>query len=602
MSFESNWSFDSKSLISGTFDNRAFPFQGMSQRYIDGASKIKHWIFDNFSYFVAANFWDGFNRAVLSPIYRIDDISNGTFAVVQRIPTNGARDWAFLTIPGSSTSFVAIANFVGNSYIYKWNGPRDIRSFAIPEPGSGYLDGDVVLRGSSRLLARFTVDGPIGSVLSMKPNAEANITGCAIAIFTGMQVVYSTATMRCEVGSRIISDSELSGYVSAVTSSQGRIVNITLENITKAYAKNPSLKLDPKSKAADSCTCLLGDWNKCIVLTGIPNTLKIVPKSGIGGFSGSVIQVSGSGSIITASVDSAGSGYSDDFDIDVEDVSSLNPKCICADSDGKSISWNKCIDIKLSVGAIKSVAALQTGLKYFADVEHEIVFSSAKTVMTGTVTQVAVKSNASSNCSLQIYSGFQIRSNSTMGCSAGTRISTNVSGSILEGIISSVDKNGSILGISLIKAVKVYGSDPVSYFISTDTISGNRSNSSEACTCLLGSWSNCLRLNRTKNRIKIIPSDGKGGFEAEVTEVDSMGSILAVSLINSGAGYPEPPSITATEEFQAGSPCQCGLDTSKTMQWSQCIRVVVAKNALIVPTPVRDVPARNVARKVLNFF
>ena len=579
--------------VSNEYESKAYPFSRVSVFVVDGAAKLKYWVKDGISYLFAANYWDGFNRALLSSIFRIDDIINGDLALVQGIPTNGARDCVVVIPPGSPSTYVAIANYYGTSYLYRWNGPSVVSGLEIINPGNGYVDGDLgiqrtaKLNGSMPFFGKFTVDGPIGAIFKLEVLKTANITGCTLAVYSGMRVK-TNQTARCKVGSRLVSG-ELIGNVTSV-GTNGQIMNITLIHGAKAFGTVPLILVDTTSDI-DDCTCLLGSWTHCIELLTTNNTIQVRPSSGIGGFLGIVTQVSGEGSILNMSVTSPGLGYDSDFGIVIQDASVFAPTCSCSGPGGAAVDWKFCISAQMHVGAIQSATIVEQGSMYFPDEEVMMQYNSSTSVITGTVTQVSVKSLLTSNCILQVYSALRTKPNSTKGCRAGMNITANISGQAIVGKIIAVDSQGRILNATLNQPFKAFGGVP-SLSVNATGVKTNVS----TCTCLLGTWNQCLSLVLSQNNITIVPSNRSGGFEAAVTQVDSLGRISAVTLLNRGAGYLPYFSITVIEQFSTSTPCSCG---DSNLPWTSCISVVVASpDATIIAKPLRDTPTPYLGRKV----
>ena len=56
----------------GTFDSKEVPFAGISSLHMLGVSSIRSFTLDSETFFLVANYWDGKETRVLSPILRLD--------------------------------------------------------------------------------------------------------------------------------------------------------------------------------------------------------------------------------------------------------------------------------------------------------------------------------------------------------------------------------------------------------------------------------------------------------------------------------------------------------------------------------------------------
>jgi hypothetical protein len=474
--------------------------------------------------------------------------------------------------------------------LYRWNGPSAISGLKIINPGFGFIDGDLLVQRAASsngtvpdaFTGRFQVDGPVGGIMRLKISDSTSISGCSLSVYTGLRIL-TNQTLECRVGSSLEGNYGLKWNITAV-GTKGQILNVSLLQGAKAFGADPRLKVND----GENCSCLLGPWSKCVQLIRESRSIQIMPASGLGGFLGSVTKVSESGSILNAQIVNSGLGYDDDFDVQMFENNTYGPKCACR-AQNVEVSWKNCISSEKFSGRVTSVTILKGGSKYFPDEQLQLVYNSTSRVMTGSVTQVTIKSIETLNCFLKVYTDFKITPSSTEGCQVGMEIRANVSGSMMLGNITSVssDGQGRILKVSVVNRVKVNGAEPAL------TIE-DRVNSS--CRCLSGDWSKCIALVQSLNNIQIVPSNGQGGFSANVTQVDNLGRITRLSLTSTGGGYTSQFPLKAVEQFAEVTPCLCG---DGSVPWSDCIHVVVASpNVKVVPLPINDVPSTSQERRV----
>ena len=584
---------------SGYFANLKYPFSAVSGwRFpVDGASKIEIFEVNNTNYVFVANFWNGLVFNISSSIFRIDGnlSQNMQMTYVQGIETNGARDFRLFFVDRARSFYVAVANFLGDSVVFRWAGPRYIEYIYAVDSGSGYADGDILLTENSyvdvesesrpHFRANFSVDGKMGG---LKIWLKSNYTrGCALYAISSI-FPNSSKTLNCKIGNLIEGLNSWSGLLGNVTKvdNYGRILDISLVSGVKVLNVSlaPEIALrDYQNVSNTSCQCVSGDWSDCLGFLVSQVNLQIIVRDNLKqgmGFSGSVDAVNSDGSVRNVSVQFEGVGYSENITFEILEETDVplvsNQTCECF-ADGAS-SWNGCIGYYRNRGAVNKTIILNRGNKYFSDEHLEIVYTGTQIPMTSTITEMWIKPTPSRNCALELYSSVYAKENSTLNCSVGLLLTGSSDGTGLVGNITSIDAFGRITGIEILRTAKVFDENP------NIQINGDPHNS---CTCLAGKWSDCLNLISSPVKIDIRIDGDMTGFHSQVNNVSKFGSILGVQISSHGSGFSSRmidglkfvvhESSDFDHLYPWGIPtqqCQC-----TGISWSDCFGVSVAEGS-----------------------
>jgi hypothetical protein len=275
----------------GTFDNLQAPFLGYSSLHVLGVSSVRSFTMDNEIFLLVANYWDGKESRVLSPVFRVTDHAGGAgmqLTVLQGIPTSGARDMQFVRVNG--VPFIIVANFEGDSEMFRWRGKGSISYVDVLDAGQGYVDGDVGLkcragprgdecrRGNSLeynpFLAKMVVDGKPdggenrGKIVSVSVvRTFKTMTDIDVEIFypgtrepmaRTITSVWSSTTgwVFCPgIGSgRIWLNSTNGGFQASADVIDGRIHNVDIVDHGRGLDEVPDMVV--KSKDGTACECL----------------------------------------------------------------------------------------------------------------------------------------------------------------------------------------------------------------------------------------------------------------------------------------------------------------------------------------------------------
>eukprot|EP00291_Cryptomonas_curvata_P015689 CAMPEP_0172151100 /NCGR_PEP_ID=MMETSP1050-20130122/33_1 /TAXON_ID=233186 /ORGANISM="Cryptomonas curvata, Strain CCAP979/52" /LENGTH=4383 /DNA_ID=CAMNT_0012819151 /DNA_START=1220 /DNA_END=14372 /DNA_ORIENTATION=- len=580
---------------SGFFGNLKTPFtQNSGWQYpVQGSASIKVIRIDSIDYMFAANFWNGYTREILSSIFRIDYDINGKMQItyIQGVPTSGARDWIYFKHEGANTKYVAVANFVGSSYLYRWLGPQHVDTVEVVDPGSGYIPGDIVfgstdsvnrssvVNAANQVRAKFTVDGNKGGIHMW---VRSNLTrGCALKAFTRM-FSKPNMTSNCSVGTLIAGTRSAKGMIGNVTDvdHDGSIIEILVISGARIFnfSERPGIELFDQQS---SCLCNghAGDWTECIDLHDSPIDLRLVIEDDQGsGFLGNVSAVQNDGRIQNISVISQGRGYSQNINISVfEDADvqfSTKNTCECFAED--TLDWHACIDYSQTLGAISEISIIDEGAAYFADLDFRIFYEGTQINMASTITNIWIKPTLSKGCALNVYSGIFAKPNLTSNCTVGTVLIGTKNANGLVANVTGVDSFGQITQIALLQGAKQIGGE-------AEIVLSKPS----SCLCLAvgGRWMNCLILETSPIEIFVKVLDDATGFKGRVTEVDGEGSIKDILIEEHGRGFSAQMMDTlrfvVTEQseytqFQQSEShkCQC-----TGMSWVDCIGISVAEGS-----------------------
>ena len=575
----------------GIFANLKYPFTQTSPwTYpVQGASKIKIFNIETIDYLFVANFWNGLVFNITSSIFRIDPDSSGNLhaTYIQGIPTQGASDWCVFFLAGTKSFYVAVANFLGSSFFYRWEGPQYIKSVETFDPGAGYIAGEIILAGNGsrsfndRFRAQFSVDGNDGGLnVWLKSNQTR---GCSLTAITGLWVEPNT-TAKCSVGTLVLGTNSVDGLLGNVSKvdHDGSILSITVVSGIRVFNQSATIGFELSSKQS-SCTCWSGDWKDCIKIqySSIQLTFRAIDTLNQGvGFSAAVDAVDGSGRILDISVTSEGFDYTDNIEFELLEMQivPLSPPKSCECFANDSISWSGCLEYSRSTGKIADVNILDHGSRYFADEEFDIVYQGTQIPMTGTVTNLWTRSVRSSGCSLALYTNMKPKTNMTVNCSVGALFIGSKDADGLEGSVTAVDSFGRITEIKVLQPAKQIGGDPE---ISI------KSPSSCSCLSASGSWSDCFDLETSPINISVEIYGDKTGFLAYVTEVDGNGSITKLRIEGHGSGFSLnksnyqrylviESSVSSSENIflSAGQQCHCTGSS-----WSDCFGISIAEGS-----------------------
>ncbi|MGB1602601.1 MAG: hypothetical protein ACPIOQ_58265, partial [Promethearchaeia archaeon] len=368
-----------------------------------GASRIRSFTQGSERYMLVANYWDGKESSVLSPIIRVDQDETANpqedklqLTVLQGVPTVGARDMQFMRVAG--VPFIMVANFEADSAIYRWRGKNSISFVDVLERGQGYIDGDVGVvcskgpRGDACrqrapldalvFLARMQVDGKpdgaskkgsIESVVVTRTSefltdieAEIFYTGTRIPqresvthmwsrpgsyvsrvrVITHVQVQPAT-TSGCANGTMFRSAHPSAFAARAHVSQQGsgEIDSIV---VTSSGPTSESL-LRPENQM---CTCLLGNWSRCLVLS--PDAGLFTIRSIQGGLEATADFTQGAVDQIV--IANHGQMFKEEPGIFVECPSS---NCTCLDALLQVQPWTYCFEMSIPRGSHRCVGGDQ---------------------------------------------------------------------------------------------------------------------------------------------------------------------------------------------------------------------------------------------------
>ena len=387
----------------GVFDSQEVPFVGYSSLQMLGVSRIRSFTQGSERYMLVANYWDGKESSVLSPIIRVDQdetanpqVDKLQLTVLQGVPTVGARDMQFMRVGG--VPFIMVANFEADSAIYRWRGKNSISFVDVLERGQGYIDGDVGVvcskgpRGdacrqrapldATVFLARMQVDGKpdgaskkgsIESVVVTRTSefltdieAEIFYSGTRIPqresvthmwsrpgsyvsrvrVITHVQVQPAT-TSGCANGTMFRSAHPSAFAARAHVSQQGS-EEIDSIVVTSSGPTSESL-LRPENQM---CTCLLGNWSRCLVLS--PDAGSFTIRSIQGGLEATADFTQGAVDQIV--IANHGEMFKEEPDIFVECPSS---NCTCLDALLQVQPWTYCFEMSIPRGSHRCVGGDQ---------------------------------------------------------------------------------------------------------------------------------------------------------------------------------------------------------------------------------------------------
>ena len=581
----------------GSFDSKQAPFSDLSSLTMLGASSVRSFTVDNEAFLAVANYWDGRESRVLSPIFRVDgDVKSGTMhlTMMQGIPTFGARDIQLLRLGGSA--FVLVANFESESVLYRWRGKESISSIDVLDKGQGYIDADVRLvcvkgpRGDAcRTLslldpdlfhAKLTVDGPPGeefrgSIASVEVTQTfQSMTDVDVAIF------YPGTDTPME---RTVTSiwSKPSTYVSCARAidslEQRRVTSISRKPSTyvacvRAIDGLEKLRLVPNSTEG----CKNGSILTADLYRGFQATVMNITATGVNEYNQSIGEISEL--LLTRT------GFASE-----PTLRSNDEGCTC-----KLGHWSKCLLFTDIVNKVQ-IRGKDGAFAAEADVEHGVV-GNIDILDRGAdynlEPELDVQSDNSffSNCSC-LDSSLSRRS----GWGHCFEVSVQTTRAKLRLVPGSTEgcKNGSILTADLYRGfqatvmnitatgVNEYNQSigEISELLLTRTGFASeptlRSND-EGCTCKLGHWSKCLLFTDIVNKVQIRGKDGAFAAEADVEH----GVVGNIDILDRGADYNLEPELDVQSDNSFFSNCSC-LDSSLSRRsgWGHCFRVSVPQGS-----------------------
>jgi len=328
--------------------------------------------------------------------------------VLQGVPTYGARDMHFVQVNGNP--FIIVANFDGDSVMYRWLGPRSISYIDVLDGGQGYVDGDVRLvcskgpRGNACrenppanthfFLAKMKVDGtPDGgakrgtiksvevmrtfksmtdvdvgmfypgtrtlmeqTVTSIWPSSLGRVS--CVRNITKIQIV-SGSTKGCTQETMFASSdsSSFQARVLKVDATSGQISELVL---TRPGMTSEAL-LQPDNA---ECKCVHGHWRHCLNLMPSPGRLKF--QETVGGFEAKA--EFDHGSINDIDIVFHGSGYHDTeifLERIVVESTAVNSSVSCLDHSSPvqaRLPWANCIGISIPRGGRRCVGGNKDGI------------------------------------------------------------------------------------------------------------------------------------------------------------------------------------------------------------------------------------------------
>ena len=287
----------------GTFESQQEPFSGHSSLLVLGVSSVRSFTMENETFLLVANYWDGKESHILSHIFRVNDNADGAdmqLTALQGVPTAGARDMQFMRVQG--VPFIIVANFEGDSEVFRWRGKGSISYVDVLDAGHGYVDGDVGLicrlgpRGDacrrenslehSPFLAKMTVDGKpngrtergkivsISVVRTFKTMTDVDVEifypGTREPMERTITTVWSSqvGTIFCKgVGGGIRLSSTHGGFQASAELVDGRMHNVDIVHHGRGFNDVPDMVVQTENGTACQCLDSLRlplPWTACV--------------------------------------------------------------------------------------------------------------------------------------------------------------------------------------------------------------------------------------------------------------------------------------------------------------------------------------------------